>query len=618
MILRKTFLIALSIVCSLSLIEAQNKVYLEYSNDCMTRMEYNVSNLAGENLLYYYATSNPSTTLVMEIRKGKGVRIANRPSFMLPCSKVVFNESLMQNCNTGRTDFYVVSRDKNGYVANYVKSISLLKQTPASVNYNSFTYGFQYNNGNLDPTKNIASNKSQNDVMYRGSNDLDCITTHTFRKTTKNTCGPYTDITFSPQLGLLKSTDFENPQLAIPGREILSSQQLISINHIPVDQYIGMVCEGNVKPKDPTLKIAPPANIPDEFSGKGDDKASNPIVQQPKPTPNTNKPTIDGGNKYVQPSATPPSSSAKTETKKKDELTAKNEINDYPDFSKGIPTGSEHGEPTAPLANYVEECDAYKKAGFHIVRPNQTLYSISKMTGISVDNLAEWNGISNQAKISACSTLRLTPKTPDMYDALVKKKTDAAKNKNKAGKDDKKNDGKTVVSGKAGSKKYIVSGKAGSKKTTKKTKDELNAKGESKIVNKKPSEILAGEGIHIVKDGETLYTIAKKYGYTAEKFMEFNGLSSDIISPNMKLKISDCACNIPTDYTPKGADIPKEYDDVPAKIVKGSKAVTHKIAKGETLYQVSKKYNVSVDAIMLLNDISDPKDLSIGQVILIK
>lgn len=627
MILRKMFFVVLSIICSFSVVEAQNKVYLEYNNDCMTRMEYNISNQAGGNMLYYYAASNPNTTLVMEIRKGKGVRIASRPSFMLPCSKVAFNESLMQNCNTGKTDFYVVSKDKNGYVANYVKSISLLKKNNTSVNFNSFTYGFQYNNGNLDPTKNIASNKSQNDIMYRGSNDLDCVATHTFRKTSKNTCGPYTDITFSPQLGLLKSTDFENPQLATPGREILGSKQLVSINHIPVDQYIGMICGGNAKPKDPTLKITPPANIPEEFAGKGDDKASNPIIQQPNATPPTSaKPTVDNSGKYVQPNATPPTSSksstiTKVEVKKDDKLTAKSEIKDYPDFSKGIPTGSAHGEPTAPLANYVEECNAYKKAGFHIVRPNQTLYSISKMTGITVDNLAEWNGISNQAQISACSELRLKPKTPDLYNALVKKKTDAAKDKNKTAK---KDDNKTLAAGKAGgSKKYIVSGKAGSKKTTKATKDELSTKGDTKVINKKPSEILAGKGIHIVQDGETIYTIAKAYGYTAEKFMEFNGLSSDIISPQMKLKTSDCACNIPTDYapkgtdTPKGADIPKEYDNV-TKIVKESKAITHKMKKGDTLYKISKKYNVSVDTIMLLNDISDPKDLSVGQVILIK
>ena len=629
MILRKMFFVVLSIVCSFSVVEAQNKVYLEYNNDCMTRMEYNISNQAGgnSNMLYYYASSNPNTTLVMEIRKGRGVRIASRPSFMLPCSKAKFYESLMRNCNTGVTDYYVVSRDKNGYIANYVESVSLLKKNNTSVNYNTFTYGFQYDNGNLDPTKNIASNTYQNDIMYRGSNDLDCVETHTFRKTTKSVYGPYTDITFSPQLGLLKTTDFESHKFATPGKEILRSTQLISINNIPVDKYIGMICNGNAKPKDPSLKITPPANIPEEFAGKGNDKASNSIIQQPKPdsNPAVTKPTV-ASNNYVQPNAAPPASATttnsttitKVDTKKKDELTAKSEATNYPDFSEGIPDGYEHGEPTAPLANYVEECNAYKKNGFHIVRPNQTLYSISKMTGISVDNLTEWNGISNQAKISACSELRLTPITPDMYDALVKKKTEATNDKNKAA-EAKKTDGKTIVSGKAGeNKKYVVSGKAGSKKTITEAKDDLSAKGDAKVVNKKPSEILAGQGIHIVQDGETLYTIAKAYGYTADKFMEFNGLSSDIISPQMKLKTSDCACNIPTDYTPKGADIPKEYDNMTTKIIKESKAVTHKMAKGDTLYNISKKYNVSVDTIMLLNDISEPKDLSVGQVILIK
>ncbi len=575
MLIRKLFFVFLGLLLGTVYTNAQNnKMYVEYNNDCMTRMEYKAMGQAQSgNKIHYYVQNVPNTRLILELRKGNGVRMNAKPGYVQPCSRIQYNENLMMKVNTGEIDLYVVSRDKNGYMSNYVESISIIKDYTNSLSFNSFTYGFKYQKNALDPTTNMAANVDADDVMYRGETGYNCLTNYTFRHSTKNTCGTYTDVTFSPKLGVLKMTEFENPQFSNGSNEILKDYQLLYINNLPVDNFLGSYCQGRT-PKDPTLYVAPTV-IPDEFASRGSDiviKPTTPIIATtPKPTP---------APQVVKPQVLPKNNSK--------------------DFTNGIQVGSEYGEPVVPVTNYVAECNAYKRKGYHIVRPKESLYSISRMTGISMDNLADWNAIENRKVIPACSELRLTPPTPDMYDALTLKSDFIQK------------DAKAPVTKK--------------KEEVKKSSENeiLVAKGEAKKVNKKPATVPEIEGIHIVQDGETLYSIAKKYGYTAEKFMKINELESDIISPNMVLKTTDCACEIPEDYTPKGTDttpkggeIPANYEATISKLVKED-GVTHVLKEGETLYQISKKYDVSVERLMLLNKVKDPKDLSIGQELFIK
>lgn len=566
---------------------AQNRIYVEYSNDCMDRLEYKLTSQTYQgSIIHYYASSSPSLKLILEMRKGGGKKLAGKPSYLIPCHKIQFNESFMRKCNTGETDIYIVKRDKNGYSAHYVESISFFKDNGTNVSYNSFTYGFTYQkNSIIDPGANLASNKNYNDVMFRGVTGLNCMDIYTFRKSTKNTCATHTDVTFSPNLGVFRVTEIENSLFSKTGAdEAISSLDLLRINNLPVDNYVNSVCQGN-KPKDPTLYVAPPTIVPDEFTSRGYEIT--PVIA-PKPTP-------------AKPAVKP----AKAK----------------------VTIDSEFGEPTAPLKNYVVECNAYKRAGYHIVKPKENLYAISRMTGIPVSNLTAWNNISNKELIPACSELRLIPPTPDMYEALEEKKIVSKKAEEEAkakkiaaakkkAKLDKITKAKAMAQLRAKHLAELKAKKAAEAQAAKNTGDDLGDKGDAKNVNKKPSEeatIL--ENIHIVQDGETLYTIAKAYGFTSEKFMEINGLTSDIISPQMRLKTTDCACALPEDYTPKGV-IPESYDAT-TKIIKEA-SIVHQLKSGETLYQISKKYGVSVDRIMLLNNIKDPTDLSVGQDLKIK
>ncbi len=94
---------------------------------------------------------------------------------------------------------------------------------------------------------------------------------------------------------------------------------------------------------------------------------------------------------------------------------------------------------------------------------------------------------------------------------------------------------------------------------------------------------------HIVRKGETLYRIAKRYQVSAKKIININRiLNPKRIFKGMVLRI-------------------------PLKKKKGNKSfVYYKVRKGDTLYKISKKFKVSVIKIINFNQISNKKYIVAG------
>lgn len=101
---------------------------------------------------------------------------------------------------------------------------------------------------------------------------------------------------------------------------------------------------------------------------------------------------------------------------------------------------------------------------------------------------------------------------------------------------------------------------------------------------------------HTVKAGETLGSIASQYNCSVEDLKRWNNLSSDRIYPNQKLIVSN------TGAGKTGAS--------PAN---GNRLIYHEVKEGETLWSISRQYNVTVEDIKRLNNIHDGKSLRIGQ-----
>ena len=111
---------------------------------------------------------------------------------------------------------------------------------------------------------------------------------------------------------------------------------------------------------------------------------------------------------------------------------------------------------------------------------------------------------------------------------------------------------------------------------------------------------------HTVSKGEGLYGIARKYGTTMEKVMQWNNISNpDKISEGQKLKIRS---NHAASETAKPA-APAQPSAAPAT----TSTIYHTIQKGESLGRIAAKYHTTVEKIMKWNNISNPDKIAEGQ-----
>lgn len=118
----------------------------------------------------------------------------------------------------------------------------------------------------------------------------------------------------------------------------------------------------------------------------------------------------------------------------------------------------------------------------------------------------------------------------------------------------------------------------------------------------KPDTPTGGEGTtYTVGWGDTLASIAASYGTTVDAIKAANGLTSDLIVVGQELII------------PGDSDVPPET--IPPATTGGT--TIHIVQPGETMYRISLRYNVTVDAIAQANDIVNPWFIYVGQELVI-
>ena len=100
---------------------------------------------------------------------------------------------------------------------------------------------------------------------------------------------------------------------------------------------------------------------------------------------------------------------------------------------------------------------------------------------------------------------------------------------------------------------------------------------------------------YVVKSGDTLWSIAKKYGVSVDELKEKNNLNSNALSINQVLLIPTVLEKVPEEET-------GEY---------------YTVVSGDTLYSIANKYRLTVDELKSLNNLSSNL-LSVGQRLLVK
>lgn len=257
---------------------------------------------------------------------------------------------------------------------------------------------------------------------------------------------------------------------------------------------------------------------------------------------------------------------------------------------------------------------------YYTVKKGDTLYGIARQFGISVDELKVANNLTT-------NTLRVgqTLVIPEIEEPDVP------------------NENIYIV--KKGDTLYSIANQYGM--TVNELKSLNNLTNDTLSIGQ---ELVVSEGnagtldTYTVKAGDTLYSIANQFGLTVNELKQLNNLSSDILSIGQVLNVSDsgASSNAPSNtYVVKSGDslysIARKYGItvdalksangkssnllsigevlvIPTSSSSGSK--TYVVKSGDSLWKIATSYGTSVNAIKQANGLSNDV-LSIGQVLII-
>lgn len=145
----------------------------------------------------------------------------------------------------------------------------------------------------------------------------------------------------------------------------------------------------------------------------------------------------------------------------------------------------------------------------------------------------------------------------------------------------------------------------------------IPSKSSTKIVTATKSDVKTGTSIsvdntsattHVVKTKETLYSLAKQYSVSVADLKEWN---PEVAENGLKIGQEII---VSKDYHPDNSN-----DTVEITTTKNTtEAFSHVVKTGETLYGISKQYNLSVAELKELNPQLDEADLKIGDTLQLK
>ena len=220
----------------------------------------------------------------------------------------------------------------------------------------------------------------------------------------------------------------------------------------------------------------------------------------------------------------------------------------------------------------------------YIVKAGDTLYGISNQYGVSVTELASLNNVNANSlkvgqKLIIPSKSGLNPDNMFMYTV-------------------KKGDSLYAIAKLYGTSVDEI------KKLNYLTSNSLVVGQVLRIpeVYTKPDDMVVPNYIsYTVKKGDTLYSIAKKYGVSADTIIQDNNLKNSNLSVGQILRIRSGEGEVLECFG-------EDYND------SISNYKTYIVKKGDSLYSIANKYGTSVSNIIKLNNLTN-NNLSIGQVL---
>ncbi|MDX1943130.1 MAG: LysM peptidoglycan-binding domain-containing protein [Saprospiraceae bacterium] len=566
--------IQLLTICLSSLFFIQSSfsanIYLYNDKDCMDRMVY--SNAANEDVDYivYRIQISAVEYIYLEIGVENQTNREFLPSPAYSCGNSAVNAQLVDAINNGRDRVFIVQKlANNRFGMQQVSQAAYFQHIGQSVKYNSKRYNFDLNTATGIIGENLLRGQTSNSQLYfEGRVDIDCSGALLMRIIKQGEAQPYKEIELIPEIGLSEERMGKDVNDAF--KNVLRLEKIR--NYEPLE-YLNLICQGQ------------PITKKDELTGKDIPKD---FDQTPK-TPNSTAKTATNpcgqvsipGYHFVQKGETLyriskmynvtvsqiqdwNSLGKSTNIRVCDKLKIVDNLT-----QKGATDAITKNDPVVNVPPPYEDATLIAKSvaarekawettsGYYVAKPGETVASVALKFGLTEARFRSINGLKENEAIKVgqplittdcppnfksnasnnTNTFTLQPKTPNSFDQIPSSQL-TAKTPYDYTNDERITpqffmqsevpkefqSGNTMLSNdlaRRTTNNYIST-----------TQDETTPQGYEAASTIK-------RATHVVKEGETLYRIARMYDISLDRLRFLNNLrENEAILPNQRLYIN--------------------------------------------------------------------------------
>jgi LysM repeat protein len=500
----KKFCLTLILVIGLGMLLSAAPLYIMYDEACMDRLTYVSANSDNdEPYIVYQVNTAPGEKIILEVGTESTNPQDYKPSLVYNCGNAVFDQKLVNAINSKIDQAFMVVKKGRRYFVSPISFAALYIYTEDVLFYDSPKYRFQFDRRNGAVGENIAYKSPKAEVTFDGRMDRECTGTFIFRQYSEFEGNPHTDILLVPEIGVVEERSGINIEDALD-----NTLKLDEVNGKDLDRYIRDLCKDAKETRE--------GSTMEDFTARSGENDFY-TVKSPGGTMNEAPQSYDAS--AYQPRIAP----------QEDQLQARSP------------------QPQAAPAD---------DTGVHVVKKGETLYRIAKNNNVTVDALKAANGKTNNniypgerlqlpgAQPASYSDGTLTARAPNSDGTYTVQKGD---NLNAIADRFGTTAQAIVAANQLTSTNIYVNQKlqipsiqargSGVQPAQPAVPTSYNTQGTARAPSKQ------GEQLHRVRAGETVASIALKYGYTEERLRQINGMAPNAVAMIGQLvKVSDCDC----------------------------------------------------------------------------
>ncbi|MBX2890428.1 MAG: LysM peptidoglycan-binding domain-containing protein [Saprospiraceae bacterium] len=398
-----TFLTFLSV---LPVLNAQSPLYIQFNPECTNQLEYQYT-YTEQNLLMYSIPKGASELYFFVISNKDPLKTTYLPAGAVMCQHDEINATLIDNINAGGRLAYMVFKVQNGFHSYPVESAGYIARSGTYFAFRSPNYDFVMDTASINYARNLSRPGVASPVYLTGRRGQDCQQLYAFRLEPTRPDAPRADVEVVPSIGIISDRTGRN------GSEMEQNiYRLLRVNGMNLDDYIYATCHTPANNEDGTATFI--TRLPTDATNPNDpnSKPYNPFAEPDKETFHTKPPEASGNAPLVN-CPTPPgygyhvvqpgdslASIARAYNVDRKLLLLWNKLQDPAQIKvcdKIWVTAPP--EPTTP---------ATTGPRYHEVQKGETLFGIARKYNVTVANIKHWNKLQGD-DIQAGQQLALGP-----------------------------------------------------------------------------------------------------------------------------------------------------------------------------------------------------------------